>query len=240
MGIYSSGNKWRTRAKGAEAQAVELTNRQSDIDFGRQLLANIRQQRLQIAQARFQNVLAAETTSSSSARGAEAEINSTLAGEVGYAYDTSKRLQQISGLQQLANNYYKKYQKQQKTRSNAIQATAIVAGALAGGALGIAGLGVGVLQGAGVGAIIGHGIGKAALGDFSGAAQSFTSAAVSYQLGAAGTGGNLSAGKQDLISSGVLSGGTVGTSGGKTFIDLSKGVTSYGDNVRMLSGMYKY
>lgn len=240
MGIYSSGNKWRTRAKGAEAQAVELTNRQSDIDFGRQLLANIRQQRLQIAQARFQNVLAAETTSSSSARGAEAEINSTLAGEVGYAYDTSKRLQQISGLQQLANNYYKKYQKQQKTRSNAIQATAIVAGALAGGALGIYGLGVGALQGAGLGANIGHGIGKAALGDFSGAAQSFTSAAVSYQLGAAGTGGNLSAGKQDLISSGVLSGGTVGTSGGKTFIDLSKGVTSYGDNVRMLSGMYKY
>lgn len=190
MGIYSSGNKWRTRARGAEAQAVELTNRQSDIDFGRQLLANIRQQRLQIAQARFQNVLAAETTSSSSARGAEAEINSTLAGEVGYAYDTSKRLQQISSLQQLANNYYKKYQKQQKTRSTAIQATGIVAGALTGGVLGFAGMlgaGIGTLAGAGLGASIGGGAGKAVLGDYMGAAQSFANAAVSYQLGVSDT-----------------------------------------------------
>lgn len=188
MGIYSSGNKWRTRARGAEAQAVELTNRQSDIDFGRQLLANIRQQRLQIAQARFQNVLAAETTSSSSARGAEAEINSTLAGEVGYAYDTSKRLQQISSLQQLANSYYKKYQKQQKTRSTAIQATAIAAGALTGGlAAGLAAGSMSALTGAGLGASIGGGAGKAILGDYMGAAQSFASAAVSYQLGVSDT-----------------------------------------------------
>ena len=58
MGIYSSGSKWKNAAAAAEAEAKSLTERQRDIDFGRELLANIRQQRLQIAQSRFQNALA--------------------------------------------------------------------------------------------------------------------------------------------------------------------------------------
>lgn len=196
MGIFSSGNKYRNAAQGLLAEATTLQNRQRDIDFGRQLLANIRQQRLQIAQARFQNVLANEFSTSSSAAGAEAEVNSTLAGEVGYAYDTSIRAQRISDLTQQAQYYYKKYQKQQKTRATAIQGTAIVASAIAGGALGaVAGAGVagvgaatGALKGAMLGSQVGSGIGKGILGDYTGASQAFMSAGTSwYQNKVAGS-----------------------------------------------------
>ena len=188
MGIFSSGSKYKRAAEGAEAEAASLIDRQRDIDFGRQLLANIRQQRLAIAQSRFQNALAGEFTTSSSVAGAEAEVNSTLAGEVGYAYDASKRAQQISNLQQQADYYYKKYQKQQKIRGTAIQATAIATGALGGGLLadaGVLGAGVGTLKGTMIGATAGSGLGKSILGDWSGSSQAFMNAGTSlYQANA--------------------------------------------------------
>ncbi len=183
MGIFSSGSKWKNAAAAAEAEAKSLTERQRDIDFGRELLANIRQQRLQIAQARFQNALAGEFSTSSSAAGAEASINSSLAGEVGYAYDASKRYEQISKLQEQASYYYNKYQKQQKRRATAIQGTAIVAGAALGGVLGgvgMLGAGIGAVKGTMLGATVGSGTGKGILGDFQGMAQDYASAGTSY------------------------------------------------------------
>ena len=239
MGIYSSGNKWRQRAKGAEAEATNLANLQQDIDFGRQLLMNIRQQRLQIAQARFRNVLAGEFSTSSSAAGAEANINSTLAGEAGYTYTTAARMQQISNLQQQANYYYKKYQKQQKTRSTAIQATAIVAGAALGGvaglAAGAAGMGVATAAGAAakgamLGATVGSGVGKGILGDYTGAATDILSAGTSY-YGSIKTPmsstGNLTAGSADLLRAGTQSGATVAKVGDNVLIDFTKNNIRY-------------
>lgn len=161
MGIYSSGSKWRRRAKGAEAEAVALQKEQQYEEFGRNLLANIRQERL--ARAELATTSQSDFATSSSAIGAMSNIDSSLAGEMGYSYQSSLRMQRISDLQQQANEYYKKYQKQQRTRSLAFQTTGIVAGAAAGGLLAPVGAGLG---GAAAGAGIGQGVGQVATGDY--------------------------------------------------------------------------
>lgn len=167
MGIYSSGNKWKRRAQAAEAEAAALTEEQQKEDFGRNLLANIRQQRL--AAAQLETMRAGDIATSSTEAGAMANVNSTLAGEMGYSYRSSLRMQEIQNYQQMANAYYKKYQKQQKTRATAIQVTGIVAGALTGGALAAVGaVGAGIGTAAAAGATIGQGAGQIANKDIAG------------------------------------------------------------------------
>lgn len=181
MGIYSSGNKYKRRAQGYEAEAAALTKEQQEVDFGRNLLANIREQRLAQAQLDIMNADTA-ATSSSTAAGASANINSTFAGEMGYSYRTSARMQQIQDYQELANQYYKKYQKQQKKRATAIQVTGIVAGALTGGALAAVGaVGAGVGTAAAVGATVGQGVGQMANRDVAGGLQTLGKAYSQYQ-----------------------------------------------------------
>lgn len=163
MGIYSSGNKWKRRAQAAEAEAAALTEEQQREDFGRNLLANIRQQRL--AAAQLESMKSSDIATSSTEAGAAANVNSALAGEMGYSYRSTARMQQIQDYQQMANAYYKKYQKQQKTRATAIQVTGIVAGAVAGAAL--APVGAAAL-GAAAGATVGQGVGQMANKDIAG------------------------------------------------------------------------
>jgi hypothetical protein len=110
--------------------------------------------------------------SSSSAAGATANIDSSLAGESLYAYDTSERMQQIQNYQQTAIYNMKKYQKQQQKRamSFSIAGTVLGAGLGAGlGGLGMLGAGVGsglsgALSGASMVSQIGQGIGQIAAG----------------------------------------------------------------------------
>lgn len=154
MSIYSSGSKWKNAARGALASAQAIENTQSDIEFRRQLLANIRQER--IARAQLESANYADEFASSSASGAVANIDSSLTGETLYGYETSKRMEQIQNYQQQAKNYMKKYAKQQKTRAMSFAVTGMVAGA-ALGALGAAAFGAGAIGAGAAGSAIGAG-----------------------------------------------------------------------------------
>jgi hypothetical protein len=173
MSIYSSGSKWKNAARGALASAQALEDAQNDVEFRRSLLSNIRQERL--ARAVLESGNYSDDFSSSSAAGATASIDSSLAGETQYSYETSKRMEQIQNYQQQAKNYMKKYQKQQKTRAMSFAITGMVAGAALGGigaaALGAgaataggAATGLGIAKGAYLGAQIGQGVGQIASG----------------------------------------------------------------------------
>ena len=176
MSVYSSGSKWLNAARGAMASARALEDQQKDIDFGRALLSNIREQRLATAQLAVGNFT--EGVQSSSSYGAVANVNSALAGEMGYSYETSLRQEEIQDYTKKAQEYMKKYADQQKTRATAFAVTGLAAGALAGGlaaggllgasaagavssATGVAsGTTAGVLAGASMFGQIGQGIGQ--------------------------------------------------------------------------------
>lgn len=186
MGIFSSGIKHKDRGKYYESLAKNEQLIQRDIDFGRELLANIRQERIARSELEFYNT--SDDFVSSSQMGAIGNIESSLADTVGYAYDTSKRAERIQRYMSQAQQAYKKYAKQQKRRGQAIQMTAIAAGVLTGGALGalggVGGAAAGTVKAAIAGASIGSSVGSAAgsfyLGDWQGGLTSLASAAVGY------------------------------------------------------------
>jgi hypothetical protein len=162
MGLFSSGSKYKYKAEGALASAKALTEQQSDIEFRRQLLSNIRQERLARAQLETGNY--SDDFSSSSVAGATAMIDSSLAGESLYAYESSKRADQIQSYNEQAEYYNRKYQKAQKKKAITMSVVGMAAGALTGGALGAAGLigGMTAASGAIAGSQIGQGIGQIA------------------------------------------------------------------------------
>lgn len=163
MGLFgSSGSKYKYKAQGALASAKALTEQQSDIEFRRQLLSNIRQER--IARAQLESGNYSDDFSSSSVAGATAMIDSSLAGESLYAYESSKRADQIQSYNEQAEHYNRKYQKAQKKKAMTMSVVGMAAGALTGGALGAAGLisGMTAASGAIAGSQIGQGIGQIA------------------------------------------------------------------------------
>lgn len=160
MGIYSSGKKYKRRAEQALRNAEDVQDYQSEQEFRRNLLSNIRQERIARAQLEVGNY--STVANSSSAAGALANIDSSLAGETYFSYASSDRAQQVHDYQKYAEKMYKKYQKQQKTRATAFAVTGMVAGAVAGGVLGAAGmLGATTTAGGAIaGAQIGQGLGQ--------------------------------------------------------------------------------
>lgn len=164
MSIFSSGKKWKRAAEQALQNARRVQDYQGEVEFRRQMLSNIRQERIARAQLEVDsyNTTARNTTD----QGFIANIDSSLAGETYFAYASSDRAKQIQDYQQQAQRYYKKYQKQQKTRATAYAVSGIVVGALAGGALGAAGMlgSLGATQGAMMLGQMGQGIGQIASG----------------------------------------------------------------------------
>ena len=163
MSIYSSGSKWKNAARGALASAQALEDQQRDVEFQRGLLSNIRQQR--IAQAQLSLMNYSDSFTSSSAAGASANIDSALAGEMKYSYESSQRAEDIQDYQQAAQQYMKKYAKQQKTRATAFAVTGAIAGGVFGAAMLPAGVALASTTGAmavTAGATIGQGIGQMA------------------------------------------------------------------------------
>lgn len=165
MSVFSSGKKWKRRAESALNTVNAIADYQSEVEFRRQLLSNIRQERIARAQLEVGNY--SDSFTSSSAAGAMANIDSSLAGETIFSYESSKRQQQMTDLTKQAETYYKKYQKQQNKRATAFSIAGLAAGALTGGALGAAsmlGAGVGGMSGAVFGSQIGQGVGQIASG----------------------------------------------------------------------------
>lgn len=165
MSWFSSGKKWKRRAERTLNTVRDIEDYQSEVEFRRQLLSNIRQERIARAQLEVGNY--STTARTSSQQGAIANIDSSLAGEADFSYSSSERQQQMTDLTRQAERYYNKYQKQQKKRATAYSVAGLAAGALTGGALGVAGMlgaGVGGMSGAIFGSQIGQGIGQIASG----------------------------------------------------------------------------
>lgn len=163
MGIYSSGSQYKNAAIEALESAKALEDQQREVEFQRGLLSNIRQHR--IAQAQLSLMNYSDSYTSSSAAGTQANIDSALAGEMKYSYESSQRAEEIQDYQQAAQQYMKKYAKQQKTRATAFAITGAIAGGVLGAAMLPAGVALASTTGAAAitaGATIGQGVGQMA------------------------------------------------------------------------------
>lgn len=172
MGIFSIDKQAKNMAMTYQHMQVDLKNQQRDVDFGRQLLSNIRQHRLASEEIRF--ATSSDDYLTSSAAGAQANISSTLADEVGYAYDTGERQEQIQQYAQMEEDAWGDYYESVAKSQQATMAVAAV-GALAGGALlgpmlatalgGVMGSTsatvIGTMGGAAIGGLAGTGVGVA-------------------------------------------------------------------------------
>lgn len=159
MGLFSSGKKHKRAAEAYLRQANAIQDYQNEVEFRRQLLSNIRQERIARAQMQVRDY--SPTYRSSTNEGFIANIDSSLAGEVDYSYSSSKRQQQMTDLVNAAQQEYKKYQKQTQRRATAFAVGGLAAGALTGGLLGV-GTAVGGFGGAIAGGQIGQGVGQIA------------------------------------------------------------------------------
>ena len=161
MSALGGGGNAINKAKTSVANAESLTQEQQEIDFGRSLLYNIRQRR--IATSQLQTANWSDDFVTSSAQGAQSNIDSALAGEMGYAYKTAERQQNISDYYASAQRWAKKAEKNNRVAGyvgEAIGAVATVAGAVVGTFIAP---GAGTAAGAAAGAAIGTGL-TAALG----------------------------------------------------------------------------
>ena len=137
MGWLSVNNNYKYRAEGAIREAEELVKIQQERDFGQNLLANIRQYR--IAKEQLEAYGDTDDITSSTSAGVTANVKSTLAGEVGYAYETSNRAEQIQQLQTFAQQQLSKYKQQVKRASRNADILSYgtkIAGAAIGGIVG--------------------------------------------------------------------------------------------------------
>ena len=159
--IFSSGDKYRERAERAINKAIDISELQSEIDFQRGLLSNIRQHRLARSQLDLLNYN--DSYTSSSTAGANAMVDTGLADVTRYSYESSQRGQAIADYKQEYNENIKKYQKQQQIRGTAFKVVGAVAGAFTGGlAAGAVAGGMSAAAGAGLGMQIGSGVGQVA------------------------------------------------------------------------------
>lgn len=218
MSVLGGGGNAINKAKTAVANAESLAQYQQEIDFGRSLLYNIRQRRIATSQLQTSNW--SDDFVTSSAQGAQANIDSALAGEMGYAYKTAERQQQISDYYASAQRWAKKAEKNNRVAGyvgEAIGAVATVVGAVFAGPVGAA-----------AGAAIGTGL-TAALGGKSAAIKGSVKGgieggmlAVSFGSAAsAGTGATEAAGYTATASvdGAVVASETAVTEGaGKTFL----------------------
>lgn len=140
MGLFSVDKAAKNQAMTYQHLQVDLQNQQRDIDFGRQLLANIRQQRIASEELRFMNY--SDTATTSSAAGAQAHINSTFADELGYAYDTGERRELMQDYAQKEQDYWEEYADSVKKSQMATTALVAVAGLATGGIASALGAGI--------------------------------------------------------------------------------------------------
>ena len=159
MSALGGGGNAINKAKTAVSNAESLTQEQQEIDFGRSLLYNIRQRR--IATSQLQTANWSDDFVTSSAQGAQANVDSALASEMGYAYKTAERQQKISDYYTSAQRWAKKAEKNNRVAGyvgEAIGAVATVTGAVVGSLIAP---GAGTAVGASAGAAIGTGLTKA-------------------------------------------------------------------------------
>lgn len=156
MAFISSGKRYKKRAEQALANARLVQDYQSEQEFRRQMLSNIRQERIARAQLLQGNY--STTARTSSQQGALANIDSSLAGETYFSYASSDRAKQIQDYNDQAEYWNRKYQKKQKRLSQTVGVVTSTVGAVIGGF-------IGGPAGAMAGAQIGQGVGQIGLGN---------------------------------------------------------------------------
>ncbi len=137
MSIFSVNKAAKSRAQEAQAMSAMYQDAQSIENFGRELLSNIRQERMARSQLEFINQV--EGVDMSSQAGAIANVDSGLASEEGYAYRYSQRLENIQYWNKVATENWEKYAKSVKRAKTNATIAVTAAGALAGGAAGLFG-----------------------------------------------------------------------------------------------------
>lgn len=155
MGLFSVDKAAKNMAKTYEKYIEIEQDRQKDYEFGQNLLSNIRQQR--IANASIQAVSTSDDVIATNSINSIANINSSLAGEVGRAYTLSENAERLQYFQETANNYWEDYAESVEKASTAgkvVGTIATVAGSIVGGPVGAA---VGAAIGTGVTQLMGGG-----------------------------------------------------------------------------------
>lgn len=254
MSIFSGGKKWGRRAKQLRVEAAQAQEDLEDLNFGRDLLANIRQQRLAAAQLRLMEGGASDVATTSY-QGQMANVNSALASDYGYSVDVSNRAQAIERLQDTAIRYEKKAAKMDKRAGIAGMAVAAAAGLLTGGAalagafgaIGSGALGATVAAGIGgaaaTGVVSATGGGRAAVAG--GVQGTMTAMSAIGALGAAGVGSSSAAGATGAVteSSGATTTVTYASEAGTastTFTEVSPVVKSVGYGQYLRNAMEVY
>ena len=189
MSVFAANKKYISQAMQYMYMAQGVQEEQQDIDFGRQLLSNIRQMRIQQAAMDVQSQ-GREGIVNTGFTAARQGLQTQLTQPYQQATEDYERQEEIAGLQAKANQALKKYKKQAKTArttgyiTSAVLAAAggFIGGAVAAGAA--SATTASIAGGAAIGGAIGTGIGGG-IGAVSGADRNYYGGAV--QGGIAGT-----------------------------------------------------
>lgn len=136
MSIFAANKKWLSVAQTAMSNAEVVAEKQKDINFGRELLANIRQYRIEQA-AVDQAEASIGTTQVSGVQTARQFLQQQFNEPYSRTLQDAERQEQIEKYQNQAQEALSRFKKQAKTAKTTGYITAIVLGA-AGGFLGAA------------------------------------------------------------------------------------------------------
>ena len=162
MSVFAANKKYISQAMQYMYMAQGVQEEQQDIDFGRQLLSNIRQMRIQQAAMDVQSQ-GRDGTVNTGFTAARQGLQTQFTQPYQQATEDYERQEEIAGLQAKANQAIKKYKKQAKTARTtgyltaaaAVVATVLTAGAaspLAAAAWGAAATGATMAAGSMAGA----------------------------------------------------------------------------------------
>jgi hypothetical protein len=136
MSVLRANKKYIHQAMGYMYEAKGIQEQQRDIDFGRELLANIREYRIQQAALDIQDQ-SAEGITSAGMIGARQNLQNQLTQPYQRSVDDAERQEKIADLQRKAQESLSKYKKQAKTARTwgyVTAAAAVVATVLTAGA----------------------------------------------------------------------------------------------------------
>lgn len=208
MSVFKANKNYLTIAQSAMSNAKIIEEQQKDIDFGRELLSNIRQYRLQQAALEMREQSASTGVTSSSFQTANQYLQQQVSQPYQQAVYDYARDEEIAEYQRQAQSALEKYKKQAKTARTAGYITSAVL-AVAGGffgavaAAGAAG-GMGAIGGAAVGGAVGTGVGMG-VGAVAGADRNYYGGAI--EGGITGTTIAVTASAGGLFSGGVSEAG---------------------------------
>jgi hypothetical protein len=129
MSIFKANKKWLSIAETAMSNAETIAEKQKDINFGRELLANIRQYRIEQA-AVDQAEASIGTTQVSGVQNARQFLQRQLNEPYSRTLQDAERQEQIEAYQNKAQEALDRFKKQAKTAKTTGYITAIAAGAL--------------------------------------------------------------------------------------------------------------